>query len=111
MTPGATLWRDGGSMLELDGRVDAGSLLEGLRRAGVTALEAVVARTDGVSVRAALDAVRRRYDIGRVLLPSNTRTDVSLRVGRLWVDVHPSAGHLIVEIEPSAAGSARGPPV
>ena len=109
--PGATLWRDGGSVLELDGRVDVGSLLEGLRRAGVTGLEVIVARTSSASVREALEVVRRRYGVGRVLLPSNTRTASSFRVGELWVDVRPADQHLIVAIEPATAGSARGPPV
>jgi competence protein ComEC len=111
VAPGATLWRDRGSVLDLDGRTEAGSLLEGLRRAGVTSLDVVVARTATVAVRDALDAVRRRYAVGRVLLPSNTRTDVSVRAGRLSVDVHPEDGHLIVAITPVDGGSARGPPV
>jgi len=109
--PGATLWRDRAAVLELDGRVDAGSLLEGLRRAGVTSIDVVVASTTSVSVRDALDAVRHRYDVGQVLVPSNTRLDVSVRVGGLRVDAHPANGHLSVDIAPAAAGSARGPPV
>ena len=82
LTSGAQLWRAGGSVLELDGRVDAAQLLEAARRAGVTGLDVVVARTGSVGVRAALDALRHRYDIGRVLAPSNTRTSVSVATGR-----------------------------
>ena len=108
---GATLWRAGSTVLELDGRVDAASLLEGLRRAGVTTLDIVVARTSSVPVRDTVEALRRRYDVRRVLLPSNTRDDVSLRVGGLRVDAHLDDGHLAVVIAPDDAGSARGPPV
>ena len=110
IAPGATLWRDGGAVLELDARVAVASLLEGLRRAGVSALDIVVARTSNVPVREAIDAVRRRYDVGRVLVPSNTRAPVSLQVGRLRVDARPAGAHLIVVIAPGNSGSARGPP-
>ena len=77
----------------------------------MSALDVVVARTADVGVRAALDALRHRYDIGRVLLPSNTRTAVSIAVGELRVAVQPAAGHLTVDISVVAAGRARGPPV
>lgn len=111
VAPGATLWRDGGSVLELDGRVDAASLLEGLRRAGVTSLDLIVAPTTSLSLRDAVDAVRRRYGVGRVLLPSNTRSDLSLRVGHLSVDVQVAGSHLVAVVAPITPGSARGPPV
>ena len=108
---GATLWRDGGVVLELDGRADAASLLEGLRRAGVTSIDVVVMTSSSLTVRDALDAVRRRYHVGRALVPSNTRVDVSLRVGSLRVDAHPVDGHLNVVVSVDDGGSARGPPV
>jgi hypothetical protein len=108
---GAVLWRDGGTALDLDGRVDPGDLLQALRRQGVTGIDVVVARTDSTTVRAAVDALRRRYSIGRVLTPATTTVETSSVAGRLVVDARPVAGRLTVEVTVQPPGSARGPPV
>jgi hypothetical protein len=111
LVPGATLWRAGGSVLEIDGRVDAGALLESLRRAGVGDLDVVLARTGSASARDVISVLRRRYEHVRVLLPSNTPAAVSIMVGQLRVDARPEAARLVVAISLEPAGRARGPPV
>ena len=110
-TSGATLWRSGGTVLELDGRIDGARLLESLRHAGATDLAVVVARTSNAAVRDAIAALRHRYPIGRVVLPSNTRSPESIRVGQLTVEVEPLGGHLVVDVTAADGGRARGPPV
>ena len=110
LTPGATLWRADGAVLDLDGRVDAARLLEALRRAGVTRLDLVVARTSSTSTSDTVDALRRRFTIGRVLTPSTSVEVTSIAVGDLQVEARPAGGRLTVEIVIEPAGSARGPP-
>jgi competence protein ComEC len=109
--PGATLWRADAAVLDLDGRVDAATLLEALRRAGVTHLDVVVARTSGASIAEALDALRHRLTIGRVLTPATSPDASSIVVGGLRVDTRSIGGRLTVEIAVEPTGSARGPPV
>jgi competence protein ComEC len=111
LVPGATLWRAGAVVLDLDGRVDAARLLEALRRAGVTRLDVVVARTASSSMADALAALGRRYSIGETFVPSSTSAPSAFVVGRLQVDLHMIGDRLVVDIEPEPTGSARGPPV
>jgi competence protein ComEC len=111
VTPGATLWQAHASVLDLDGRVDAAHLMEELRRAGITRLDVVVARTASSAVSDAIDALRHRFRIGQVLTPSTSTAPTSFAIGVLRVEVRPVAGRLVVEISSDATGSARGPPV
>ena len=108
---GATLWRAGAAVLELDGRVDAAKLLEALRRAGVTRLDMVIERTTTPAVSDAVSALRRRYTLDRVITPSNLTAPASYSLGGLRVDVRPAGTRLVVEISLAPAASARGPPV
>jgi competence protein ComEC len=111
LTPGAVLWRAGSAVLDLDGRADAGRLLEALRRAGVLHLDLVVARTSSSSLQETIDALHRRSGIGQLLTPSTLLEETSLVVGGLRVEVRPVGGRLTVEIAVEPTGSARGPPV
>jgi competence protein ComEC len=113
LTGGAVLWRAGGSVLDLDGRVDAERLLEALRRAGVTQVDVVVARTSSPAIEEAVDAVRRRATVERTLSPATVTVATTIEVGRLVVDVRPVTGRLAVDVavDGVAARSARGPPV
>ena len=113
LTAGAVLWRVGGSVLNLDGRVDAERLLEALRRAGVTHVDVVVVRTASPAVVATVEAVRRRTTIGEVLTPTTVTSSTTRVVGNLTVDVRPEAGRLSVtiDIDRDVARGARGPPV
>ena len=108
---GATLWRADAAVLELDGRVEAEPLLESLRRAGVSGLDVVVAHSAGPRERAAIDSLRHRYGIRRVLLPSNVRDETSISVGGLHVDARRDGVHLLVDITLVEVGSAIGRPV
>lgn len=111
LSPGATLWRAHAAVLDIDGRVDAARVLEALRRAGVTRLDLVVARTANGSTSETIDALRRRFGIDHVVTPATAAEAASFVVGRLRVEVRPSGERLTVEISPEPAGSARGPPV
>ena len=110
VSPGATLWRADAAVLEIDGRVDAERVLEALRRAGVGRLDLVVVRTENSATSDTLDALERRMEINRVLLPSTATDATSLFVGGLHVRVLRRGEHLAVEITPSPRGRARGPP-
>jgi competence protein ComEC len=107
---GATLWRRGAVVLDIDGRVDSARLLEGLRRAGVTRIDLVVARSESTSMQATVGALSHRYSVGSVVSPSSVREAEELVVGRLVVSITPRAARgLLVEI--AEPGLARGPPV
>jgi competence protein ComEC len=93
---GATLWRSGATVVEIDGRVDAGSLLEGLRRAGVADIDAVVARTNSSAVDASVDALRRRYSVRLLITPSPGATPIAL--GNLLVDIDAASGRATVAL-------------
>lgn len=112
---GASLWRAGGTVLDLDGRVDTYALLQALRHAGVSSVDLVVARVDGPSTAAALDALERRFGAVEIVTPSSTRAPTARVVGRLRVEIRPVADRLTVEIaldgEGLAGRGARGPPV
>ena len=110
LTPGATLWRADAVVLDIDGRVDGARLLEALRRAGVSHLDVVVARSSSAALSETVDALRRRFAIGRLLTPSMSADSTALAVGRLRVEVRPIGGRLTVEITLEPTDSARGPP-
>src|SRR5262249_48199289 len=105
IAPGAVVWRAGAVVLDLDGRVDAEQLLEGLRRAGARGIDITIVRTDGRATEAAVDALRNRDAIRTLWSPSTIREPRAATIGRLAVSVRPAGDRLTVEIE------ARGPPV
>jgi competence protein ComEC len=107
---GATLWRADAAVLEVDGRVDAAALLEGLRRSGVSSLDVVVGRTSSAGVRDVIALLRRRYAGVRVLLPSDTLVDTAITVGRLRIDARQVGGQLGVDISLVGGDEARAPP-
>jgi competence protein ComEC len=110
LSTGTTLWRADASVLDIDGRVDAASVLEALRRAGVSQLDVVIVRTENEATTDTLDALRPRFDLERVLTPSMSTSTAVFAVGRLSVEVHRSGEHLTVEIELASSALARGPP-
>ncbi|MEY2430857.1 MAG: competence protein ComEC [Acidimicrobiaceae bacterium] len=111
LTPGAILWRADAAVLDLDGRVNAPRLLEALRREGVRDLDVVVARTSSASLNEVLDALRRRFSIGRLVTPTPGAHPATVAAGELRVDIRPVGGRLTVEITVLSSGNARGPPV
>jgi competence protein ComEC len=113
LAPGATLWRSGGgSVLEIDGRAQISTVLEGLRRSGARQIDVVVFRTTASTAPDVIDSLRRWGSIGEVLAPDGTAipdaTPVTatseLHVGALDVIVSLEAGHVVVDV-------AREPPV
>jgi competence protein ComEC len=96
---GGLLWRGGGGrVVVVDGRSDPEDLLEALRRAGVTDLDLLVARTAGAGD--VLTELRRRYPAASVVGPEGlggaevVEQAVQLEVGSLVVLVVPSAERL-----------------
>jgi competence protein ComEC len=118
---GARLWRAGASVLVLDGDTDAGRVLDGLRRAGVGAIDLVVARRGGRSVGGVLVELRSRVPVRAVVAPAGHRirdatavgVATDLRLGALVVRLVPVGSGLDVDIGETASGggAARGPPV
>lgn len=114
---GAHLWRGGAVVLVLDGDADAGRVLEGLHRAGVRALDLVVARRGSRTIGGVLLDVRSRIPVGAVVAPDGHRirgatavaSPVALRLGRLVVRLGPAGTALDVDIGETAgdATSAR----
>jgi len=104
---GAELWRQGATVLVLDGADDA-RLLEGLRAEGVTRLDVVVARRGGVAAAGSVLLVRSRFPVGTVLAPTGHRIlDAQVppaatvaAVGGLEVRVGRTGPALEVEVVP-----------
>jgi hypothetical protein len=109
------VWRAGATVVDIDGRVDAGRLLEALRRAGVQHVDAVVARAATPSTADGLDALARRYPDARVLTPSSIRVPMAFSMGALVIELVPFDDRLTVEIAVAPSGTTRGrgrgPPV
>jgi len=80
---GTTLYRaGGGTVLVLDGRVDVGDLMAGLRRAGTGRIDLVIGRADVDLV----NALRHRWPVGVVVDPATAPSNLLL-VGGLVVDL------------------------
>jgi competence protein ComEC len=116
---GATLWRGGGAnVLVLDGRADAGRVLEGLRAARVDRLDVVVVRTAARATGDVVDGVRQRLAVRTVVVPASVSTvpdavspgrATSLAIGRVHLTIRPTSDErLDVEVAPFASG--RSPP-
>lgn len=114
---GAVLWRDGRSVLVLDGATDPARVLDGLHRAGVRSLDLVVARRGTRTIGGVLVGIRSRVPVRAVAAPAGHRIrdatavtePVDLRVGRLVIRLRPAGAALDVDIGETAgdAGAAR----
>jgi len=121
VAPGARLWRHGGTVLVLDGDVDAGMLLDGLRRARVRAVDLVVARRGNRTVAGVVLDVRSRLPVRSIAAPAQHRIrgatgvdrPLTVRVGRLDIALRPVGAVLEVDIGETASDAgaprARGP--
>lgn len=127
---GATLFNGAGgeAVLVMDGSAAPAEILRGLRRNGVTHLDAVVARSAGWAARATLETVRARTSPALVIQPGGGTTAGSVvAVGGLDIVVHEDEPRLRVTVRgrspaPATAShrgrpswrlgvaSARGPP-
>ncbi|MGI8756566.1 MAG: ComEC/Rec2 family competence protein [Acidimicrobiales bacterium] len=80
---GARLYRSGGgTVLVIDGRIDIGDLMAGLRRTGTGRLDLVVDQPDPYL----LQALRHRWPVASVVDPSSA-PPTRLRVGAVVVDL------------------------
>jgi competence protein ComEC len=103
---GAHLWRRGAAVLVVDGQVDAGRLLDGLRRAGVRRIDLVVARRGNKDVAALLAELRARVAVRAIAAPVGNRirdatavaAPIEVHVGRLVVRLEPGDGSLDARI-------------
>lgn len=119
---GATAWRGRGAVVVVvDGRAAPARVLGGLRDAGVTAVDAVVLRSNARSTADLLAVLRRRWPgLGVVapppapdgrgppegaVVPSAATT---LSVGDLRVALRPAAGRLDAVVSPPASPSVMG---
>lgn len=118
IAPGAQLWRHGGTVLVLEGDVDAGLLLDGLRRAQVRAVDLVVARRGNRTVAGVVLDLRSRLQVRAIAAPPQHRirgatavgTPTIVQVGHLVVRLRPRGAVLDVDIGETAddAGAPRG---
>lgn len=117
--PGAVLHVAGSAaVLELDDDVRVPDLLEGLRRHGITRIDAVVAHHGGRSVAEAVAAVRERTEPRLVLAPDGHRVpggavpspDATIAVGPLQIDVGSIAPRLEATVRPARAPPPRALP-
>ncbi|MGI8663749.1 MAG: ComEC/Rec2 family competence protein [Acidimicrobiales bacterium] len=98
LSRGAVLWRDGASVLVIDGRARADDVLAGLREAGVDRLDVLVVRSTSPTAVGVAEAVEGREEIGEVFEPRHVAAAVERRVGQLVVAVEPSGSGLAVEV-------------
>ena len=88
VAPGAQLYRaGGGTVLVVDGRIDIGDIMAGLRRTGTGRLDLVVTSADPYL----LQALRHRWPVGVVVDPS-TAPATRVRVGAVVLDL-PGPAH------------------
>jgi competence protein ComEC len=79
---GATLWRGGGAtVLVIDGRVHAGSVLAGLRDAGARRVDVVVLRSGARAASDLVTVLRRAWPVGTVLAPAGQPAPAALDAG------------------------------
>jgi len=93
---GATVWRDGATVLVLDSGARGPAVLDDLRRAGVRRIDLAVAPRGGLGEASVLALVRTRISIGAVLAPegNQVRGATVAQAGDRW-----QAGGLAVTIE------------
>lgn len=108
---------EGGTILQLDGRVRLDALLDGLRRSGLRRLDVVVVRSGARAASAAAQALGRRLDVGLVLVPPEVgvpdgvaaRPGAEIAVPGLRLEVRVAGERVDVSIEPEAGvASGRG---
>ncbi|MGH9184130.1 MAG: ComEC/Rec2 family competence protein [Acidimicrobiales bacterium] len=117
VTPGATLWRDGGTVVVVDDPAP-GRLLEGLRDQGVARVDVVVSRRGRGRVASTLAILRDRVPVRLVLAPERHRiadAAVPLRggavaVGDLRVVPVRTSPTLQVQVRRTGAGVAARVP-
>jgi competence protein ComEC len=79
---GATLWRGGGAtVLVVDGRVHAASVLAGLRDAGARRVDVVVLRSGARAASELVTVLRRAWPVGTVLAPAGLPAPADRRAG------------------------------
>jgi hypothetical protein len=104
---GVTLWRDRHhAVVVVDGRADPVRALDAVRRAGVSRIDLVVARTGAIGVGDVVRALDARYDLGAVWAPAGhavrgasvPRPGVAVRAGPFVATVDSIDPRLVVHV-------------
>ena len=103
---GASVWRDGAVVLVLDGVPDAGRLIAGLRTAGISRVDVLVAGRGNRAIADVVADLRSRIHVRVVVAPSGHRIrdargldgTVRLSVGGLRVRLREQAGTVRADV-------------